>query len=189
MTVDQASSEDISVVLIAQHQQIRAMFREVQTCPPAERQQAFEDLRAFLAVHEAAEEVILRPATRKHGADEVADERNLEEKHAAELLAELDDRQVDDLGFMEALERLKSEVEAHARKEEELELPRLISQTDAEERESLGRRLLQAERLAPTHPHPATTGSSTATALAGPFAAMLDRAKDALEGQDPPQVG
>lgn len=186
MTIPETASDDIAIVLRAQHDRIREMFAEVKASPLDERQHLFDDLRAFLAVHEAAEELILRPATRKHEAPEIADERNMEEKHASELLAELEDRDVDDLGFMQAFARLQMEVEEHARKEEEIELPRLIAATDRDEREMLGRRLVQAEKLAPTHPHPVTTGSTTATALTGPFASMLDRAKDMLQGQDAP---
>jgi hypothetical protein len=39
-----------------------------------------------------------------------------------------------------------------------------------------------AESTAPTHPHPGVE-SATKNLLAGPFAAMLDRAKDAITGK------
>jgi hypothetical protein len=39
-----------------------------------------------------------------------------------------------------------------------------------------------AESMAPTRPHPGVE-SATANLITGPFAAMLDRARDALSGK------
>ncbi|WP_181446737.1 hypothetical protein [Streptomyces sp. NTH33] len=46
--------------------------------------------------------------------------------------------------------------------------------------QKMGRRLLSVEKMAPTHPHPMAAGSPKAQWMTGPFAAMVDRAKDAL---------
>lgn len=181
MTTLQPASEDIIDVLRAQHARIESMFVELQTCPPRERQHLFNDLREFLAVHEAAEEIVLRPVSRRV-VEGIADDRNAEEKEASTLLARLEDEGADSPGFTTGILELKDAVLRHARSEEALELPNLPA--DADERAKLGRRFLQAEALAPTHPHPSTTGSSAATAIVGPFASMLDRAKDALRQSD-----
>lgn len=173
------TSQDIITVLHAQHDRIRGMFDQIESCTPAERQHFFDDLRQFLAVHEAAEELVLRPVTSRK-VSEIADERNAEEKRASLLLARLEDDGADSPGFMEGIAELRVAVEAHAEREETLELPML--QADSDERQMLGRRLIQAESLAPTHPHPLTTGSTVATAITGPFASMMDSAKEALRG-------
>lgn len=181
-------SEDIVEVLQAQHERIRSMFELLMTSADGERQHLFDDLRAFLAVHEAAEEMVLRPATRKHHAESIADARNAEEKRAATLLADLEDQGTDSAEFLMGLAELRVAVEEHALMEERTELPRIVAEADMEERAMLGRRLIQAEKLAPTHAHPTTTGSTAATMLVGPFASMLDRVKDALGGQSAPHV-
>jgi hypothetical protein len=51
---------------------------------------------------------------------------------------------------------------------------------DEDERRNLGSRLQAVEKMALTHPHPTAAGSTTAVALTGPFAAMVDRVKVAL---------
>ena len=66
------------------------------------------------------------------------------------------------------------------RYEESEEFPRVLAALDADERHKLGERLLAVEKLAPTHPHPAAAGSTTAQVLTGPFAAMVDRVRDAM---------
>lgn len=50
-----------------------------------------------------------------------------------------------------------------------------------EELERMGRAAKLAELIAPTRPHPGVE-SQSANLLAGPFAVMMDRARDALLG-------
>jgi len=56
----------------------------------------------------------------------------------------------------------------------------LVQQCTQEHRLELGKRLKALERFAPTHPHPKAAGSPAALLLRGPFAAMLDRIRDAI---------
>ena len=67
------------------------------------------------------------------------------------------------------------------RKEETEEFPRLESELDAEELRKLTDAVVFAERIAPTHPHPGVE-SGAANFAVGPFASLLDRARDALKG-------
>jgi hypothetical protein len=52
----------------------------------------------------------------------------------------------------------------------------------SEELENMGRAAKLAEAIAPTRPH-AGVESQLANLVAGPFAAMLDRARDAIIGK------
>ncbi|WP_406272665.1 hypothetical protein OH779_35510 [Actinacidiphila glaucinigra] len=45
----------------------------------------------------------------------------------------------------------------------------------------MGYHLQSVLSMAPAHPHPKVAGSTTAQWMAGPFAALLDRFKDAVE--------
>jgi hypothetical protein len=45
-----------------------------------------------------------------------------------------------------------------------------------------GVELSGGRQFAPTHPHPKAAGSPAALLLTGPFAAMLDRVRDAITG-------
>jgi len=53
--------------LRTQHEQVRSMFSEMETAQGEGKTQLFDCLRAFLAVHETAEEEIVHPAARKTG--------------------------------------------------------------------------------------------------------------------------
>lgn len=171
---------DVVALLLEQHARIRDLFAEVGRCAGIQRRRAFDDLRALLAVHEAAEELIIRPVAKKTaGADEV-EARNSEEKEASEVLKKLEGMDVSSPGFEVALAEFEQAVSSHAEHEETEEFPALVAQCTADQRQAMGERLRRAERLAPTHPHPSATGSPAALRMTGPFAAMMDKARDAI---------
>jgi hypothetical protein len=51
---------------------------------------------------------------------------------------------------------------------------------NAERSEQMGRAYEAAKKAAPTRPHPSTPNTPVANILAGPFAAVVDRARDAV---------
>jgi hypothetical protein len=44
----------------------------------------------------------------------------------------------------------------------------------------MGKQILAAEAVAPTHPHPSAAGSPVAQWTVGPFASIVDRTRDAI---------
>jgi hypothetical protein len=72
---------------------------------------------------------------------------------------------------------------AHAKAEERLEFPALRQNIDEETLQKATGKLQKAEASAPTHPHP-TAKNNAMNYVAGPFASMLDRAKDAFSSKD-----
>jgi hypothetical protein len=177
--------DDVITVLLLQHVRVKELLAEVRDASGDERQRAFDELRELLARHETAEEVVLRPVTREAGAEEVADARNHEESEASHLLAELEKLDVDSPEFTSRFTAFAADVRRHADAEEAEEFPRVRAARTQEELVHLARLLLMAEKLGPTHPHPSTAGSPAAQAVVGPFAAMLDRARDAMKGVMP----
>ena len=170
---------DVVAVLLAQHAQVRAMFTQLKEAAPEERQQRFDALRALLAVHETAEEMVLRPVSA--AADKaVADARNQEEADANVMLAELERLDVTSADFDRELARFEEAVLQHAEAEEREEFPRVLDLCDENQRTVMGTMLRAAEAVAPTHPHPSTAGSTTAQWVAGPFASIVDRTRDAI---------
>jgi hemerythrin-like domain-containing protein len=172
--------DDVIAVLLQQHARIRELFAQVQAASGEFKTHTFDDLRAFLASHEAAEEMVVRPATRGI-AEAVAEARNEEEKEASKVLAELEDLDVDSTVFDSKLAAFEQAVSRHAEQEETQEFPLIRQAKNSEERIKMGRTLLRVEKFAPTHPHPSTAGSSGAQWAVGPFASMVDRAKDAVK--------
>ncbi len=174
---------DVVRILLEQHARIRDLFEEVTNAAGTQRQQAFDHLRALLAVHETAEELVLRPLSSDIAGTGVADSRNQEEAEATRMLADLEKMDVASDPFTHTLATFRTEVERHADAEEDEEFPQIISRVEEEERIKLGKRLQAAEAIAPTHPHPSTAGSPAAQAALGPFASLVDRARDAIMKQ------
>jgi hemerythrin superfamily protein len=176
----QLPQEDIIGILLNQHARIRDLFTEVYSAQGDAKRAKFDELRALLAVHETAEEMILRPVAKKEAGESEAAARNEEEAEANRVLSELEQMDITGPRFAEKLSDFEKSVSDHADREEREEFPPLRAGCSAEQLQSMGKRLLMAETAAPTHPHPRTAGSPTAQWTAGPFASLLDRARDAL---------
>lgn len=175
--------EDVITFLTRQHAEIRALFDEVSTSTGHQRADAFDRLRRLLAVHETAEEQVVHPRARKEipDGDSVVDARLREEHDGKVALAALEDYDLDSTEFETGLRNLQGDVLAHADAEERLEFPQLAEQLDDSQLERMRTAARLAESTAPTHPHPGVE-SATANTLAGPFASMLDRARDLITG-------
>ncbi len=174
---------DVIRILLEQHARVTELFETVRSSSGDARRHAFDDLRMLLAVHETAEEEVLRPVSRDVAGADVAEARNHEEEEANEVLARLEGLDCDSAEFDALIGDLETSVAAHAEKEETEEFTRVLAEVDPDRRQTLGGRVRTAERLAPTHPHPSTAGSGAATQMAvGPFVAMVDRVRDALSG-------
>ncbi|MFG2371797.1 hemerythrin domain-containing protein [Streptomyces sp. NPDC048504] len=171
---------DIVALLLEQHARIRELFTEVRNSQGETRKAAFDGLRALLAVHEAAEELVVRPAAKKTAGDEEADARNHEEAEAAKVLKQLEGMDVSSPDFERLVAEFEQAVSEHADHEEAEEFPALVAQCSLEQRRGMGQRLSRVEHLAPTHPHPGAAGKPAMLALTGPFAAMMDKARDAM---------
>jgi hemerythrin superfamily protein len=178
----QATAErDVIDILLTQHGRVRELFSEVKSTDGEHKKQVFDELRALLAVHETAEEMVLRPVSAKVAGAEIADARNEEESEANKVLATLEKMDVTSADFDRQLARFEQAVNLHAENEESQEFPRIREGIDAGQRAKMGAALTTVESFAPTHPHPSTAGSPAAQWAVGPFASIVDRTKDALK--------
>jgi Hemerythrin HHE cation binding domain len=172
---------DVIRVLLEQHARIHELFAAIKSAGAQRKQDLFDELRELLAVHEGGEEMVLRPVSRETAGESVVDARLKEESDAAHALADLEKMDVSSPEFDQALAALEQDVAAHAEREETEEFPTLQTGRDAQQRAELGTKLLAAEKHAPTHPHPTAAGSPTAVKAVGPFAALLDKARDSFK--------
>jgi hemerythrin superfamily protein len=174
--------KDAVDVLLAQHERIKGMFGEVMAASGREKQDLFEDLVRLLAVHEAAEEELVHPLSRKDNAagEAVVDARLAEEQQAKRELAELYDMGTADPRFDGGFQRLQQAVLAHAEHEEHEEFPALRRAVPADQLTKLAPRVLTAEKMAPTRPHPNSPSSATGNLIVGPPMAVFDRIRDAI---------
>jgi hemerythrin superfamily protein len=172
--------EDVIHLLERQHQEIRALFTELETATGDRRRDAFNDLVRLLAVHETAEEEVVHPAARDaDGGDAIVEARLGEERSAKELLSNLVDLGPDAEGFDTLLLQLRDDVLAHAAHEEREEFPRLRAMCSAEQLRGMAVAVRAAEAVAPTRPHPGVE-SAKANLLLGPPVAIMDRARDLI---------
>jgi hypothetical protein len=165
-----------------QHNEIRRLLGEVGDATDDEHRQAgFNELRALIAVHETAEEIVVRPVTRREVSDgeAIADARFEEENHGKVALAELEGLDTTSQEFSDLFAVFRKDIETHAKHEEELEFPALRDALDEATLRSMGEHIQRAESVAPTHPHPTAT-TTAANVVVGPLAAMVDRVRDAL---------
>jgi hemerythrin superfamily protein len=177
------STDDVVKFLRDQHNLIKDMFDDVLLATDTKaREKAFTDLRRLLAVHETAEEMVVHPRARHelNMGDDVVDARLAEEHEAKEQLAKLESMDIGSKRFLTELEKFRDAVLDHAEHEESEEFAKLSRELTAEERERMAIAVQAAENIAPTRPH-AGVESAKANFVVGPFASMLDRARDAIK--------
>lgn len=175
------NENDAVDLLLRQHGMLAEMFGEVERAAGPDRDEAFQSLVRFLAVHETAEEEIVHPYARLKLAngDAVVEQRLNEERQGKLLLTHLEELGTDHPEFLRGLRGLRATVLAHARAEERDEFTLLREQTNEAERRAMAAGVKAAEAMAPTHPH-AGVESMTRNLLLGPTAALIDRTRDAI---------
>lgn len=176
------STEDVVKFLKDQHHLIEDLFEEVFSASTAKaRETAFVELRQLLAVHETAEEMVVHPRVRRvvAGGDDIVDARLHEEHAAKEQLSKLEGMDIDSEEFIDALASFREAVINHAEHEEHEEFDKLHRKLDADELEAMVKAVQAAEAIAPTRPHPGVESAGLNFAV-GPFASMLDRARDLI---------
>jgi len=167
-------------LLTRQHEEIRRLFREMDDKTGSERSETFGRLCRFLAVHETAEEEVVHPVARRSIADgdAVIDARLEEENASKKMLRALEKMGPSAQGFDALFAEFRQAVLEHAEHEEREEFPGLRAHGAAEMR-VMAAAIKAAEATAPTHPHPGVE-TATANLVAGPFAAVADRARDVV---------
>jgi hemerythrin superfamily protein len=173
-------SQGIIEALRQDHDEVRQMFAQLETAIGEQRRDLFHQLVGELIRHEVAEEEILRPVSKRDAGEEIANARIREESQAEELLKEMEKLDTDSPEFTAKLGKLRMEVERHAEAEETQEFPKVAQKESPERLEQMGKVYEAAKKAAPTRPHPSTPDTPVANMLAGPFAAVLDRARDAM---------
>jgi hemerythrin superfamily protein len=178
-----STNQDVVDFLTDQHEAIKRLFiATLDAADSAAQEKSFNELRTMLAVHETAEEMMVHPRVRRKVTDgpEIVAARLAEEHDSKVALAEIEKLEFGTAEFSKALIHLQAAVLQHAENEETEEFTRLEDELDAEELKKLTAAVVAAERIAPTHPH-AGVESGAANFVAGPFASLLDRARDAFK--------
>lgn len=179
-----SSGTDVVSFLKEQHQQVKEGFERVLSSKGEARTKAFVALRRLMAVHETAEEEIVHPAAKRNlpNGESIVEARLKEENEAKKVLTELERLGIDSPEFATKFKTLQAAVLAHAESEEKEEFEKLGDILDQSKLEKMRKAVQFAESVAPTRPH-AGVESQAANMLVGPFASMMDRARDAITGK------
>ena len=172
---------DVIIILLEQHRRIRELFAHVKRAGGRRKQQAFDELRILLAAHETAEEMVLRPVSCLDAGAAVADARNQEEREATRMLSVLEAVNVFSAEFDRMFTEFEQAILDHAEREEQEEFPPVRARNSQSTLVGMGAVLRAAEMTGPTHPHPSTAGSPIAQWVVGPWASVIDRARDAIK--------
>ena len=145
---------DVLRILLGQHARIRELFAEIKTSQGTAKKELFDELRCLLAVHETAEELVLRPMTSTTGAGAIAEARNEEEAEATEALKKLEELDPSDPIFDVRLAALEHSVLQHAEAEEAEEFPLILEAYNEEARRIMGAEVRAAEKVRRTRTPP-----------------------------------
>jgi hypothetical protein len=175
------NDQDVISFILGQHQQIKALLQSVLATRGEARSRAFFDARRLMAVRETAEEELVHPAARRvlDGGEAIVRTRLAEEKQAKEVLAALEKLDVDSPSSSRSSRRSRATSSPMPNPRSATSSPPSPSASSPSSSPGCTRPPRSRMSFAPTRPHPGVE-SKAANLFAGSFAAMIDRARDAL---------
>ncbi|MFI6645389.1 hemerythrin domain-containing protein [Streptomyces sp. NPDC050504] len=178
---------DVIAELTADHREVEDLFAEIEKAPPGsgERKRLTDRLTIELVRHSVAEEEYLYPAVREHlpGGGPLADRELADHSRVEKLLKQLEQRAADAEDFDQLVARLKTEVTAHVRDEEENLFVKLRQDWSDDRLMELGDKIRSAKKTAPTHPHPSAPRTPPLNKLLAPGTGLVDRVRDYVTGR------
>jgi hemerythrin superfamily protein len=129
------------------HREIEALLDRVASGAGEDRRAAFDDLARHLAMHEAAEQAVVRPEMERVDPEE-AEHREAEESTADEMIERLRAMDVDTPEFDALFTRFRGAVLDHATHEETEEHPELEANVSPQRLVEMAEQFTQAEEQA-----------------------------------------
>jgi hemerythrin superfamily protein len=179
---------DVITFLTEQHREVEDMFAQLKDMDGAtdeKAQRLAEQVVTFLVKHSVAEEIYLYPAVRKAlpDGDNLADHELSEHDKAEQTMKQLEKFTPEQAQFWPTVQQLISEIRHHVSEEENNLFPKLRAACSEQELQDLGRKVQQAEKVAPTRPHPSAPSEGGVLGALAPGAGLVDRVRDALSGR------
>ncbi|MFI5520076.1 hemerythrin domain-containing protein [Streptomyces platensis] len=178
---------DVIQELTTDHREVDELFGQFEDALPGspDRKRLVDAITIELVRHSVAEEMHLYPAVREHleEGDALADKEIADHARVEQLLKDLEEREPDDTDFDRLMVKLKTEVTSHVDDEENHLFPQLRNHVHSYILESLGEKVREAKKTAPTRPHPAAPSTPPANRLLAPGLGLVDRARDYVTGR------
>ena len=168
------------------HKTVEDLFKRFEKAGPRAvktKQDIVERIVRELSIHAAIEEMVLYPAIREAAENGDVDKmvlESLEEHHLVKwVLWELERMSPDDERFDAKVTVLIENVRHHVAEEEKDLFPQVNKVYGRAQLADLGEAMANLKKTAPTHPHPRSPDEPPGNLVAGPGAALVDRALDA----------
>jgi len=176
---------DAITLLKDQHHDVEKLFKQYEEAGErahARKRDLVDKIIEALSKHAAIEEQLFYPVTRET-VPAVEDEvlESLEEHHIVKwTLSELETLDATDERFDAKVTVLIEHVRHHVKEEETEYFPKVRDELGRNALAELGEAMEAARRTAPTHPHPRSPDTPTASAIGA--AAVVDRIGDTVSG-------
>jgi hemerythrin superfamily protein len=176
------STTDVIELLLADHEEAKALLSRFDHTEPSERAAYFYEVVTALVRHEVAEDRVVYPIIRHAvpGGEQEAKTRIAEESEIEKLLVALEKLDASSAEFATQFATLRRAVLDHAGAEEATTFPLLKEMEDAESRLALGGLYEHFKARAPSHPHPHAPQTPPGDVIFGVVASLFDKARDAV---------
>lgn len=172
---------DVIKLLENDHSDVSEKFRRFNIADKAEtKDEIAKEIVHDLSVHAAIEELFFYPLVRLKLDGETADHAIEEHAEVKRLLADVEKSEAGSAAHQSAMDQIIESVRHHIEEEETDVFSEIQEKTDSATLERLGSMMETAKKTVPTHPHPLVPGTATAQLMAGPWAAIVDKVRDAL---------
>ncbi|MGH3792689.1 MAG: hemerythrin domain-containing protein, partial [Pseudonocardiaceae bacterium] len=115
--------------------------------------------------------------------DKIADHEVQEHDEAEQTMKRLESLKPTDSEFWPTLLGLMAEIRHHVEEEEGDLFPQLRLACSPQQLQELGKKVQQAEKIAPTRPHPSLPSEGAPLGAMAPGVGLVDRLRDALSGR------
>jgi hemerythrin superfamily protein len=175
---------DAITLLKQDHKTVEKLFKQFEKAKqPAQQRKIARQVIKELSIHAAIEEMLFYPAVRARvpKAEETVLEA-LEEHYIVKwVLSELEDMKPDHERFKAKMTVMIESVRHHVEEEESELFPDVRKAIKRKELAELGEALEKAKKTAPTSPHPRAPDTPPGNLVAGPAAAVVDKAKSKVK--------
>jgi hemerythrin-like domain-containing protein len=176
-----ADTTDITQLIEQDHREAERMFQQLLGGEASDRAAVATQLCTELKVHTEVEEQVAYPAMRKAvpSGDQKIDEGIKEHDEASQLIAKLEQLDVDDPAFESTLLHLQAAVQHHVQEEESEVLPPFRTFTSEDRRAELGRRWQEQKRATKQAEKASVQGEAMADLTDATKQELYDKAKEA----------
>lgn len=177
---------DVISILTTDHEEMMELIGRIEgTRSGTEKRDLADTLIAEIMRHAVAEEMFVYPAIERHvpgGEDDVERDKD-EHDEIVKVMKQIERTDAAAGTFAALIQQLKTKLAHHIASEETQQFPQLRSHLAADDLVSIGHKVENAKKIAPTRPHPHAPHSELFHKTLGGGVGLVDRLRDTLTGR------